>query len=239
MILAKQLHTAKLTVACVSVALLAFASTASAFSLRAPQVAFSSAALQGYLNSVDGGVTVLTDQLDAQTFATSVSGNTDFTLMVKLTGDAPQNSVGVYNTLDQSATPPLFQLFPAAATAGWSVFCHFASTGQLTVALYDNSVVPVLQGSTTYTGVDRAHFGFYLQNNGGTYYSQDGRNGQKPEALTFAGTGLNFGEWWECLNDAPYSAATSTFTGAVLQLQSVIPTPVAGKTWGQLKATYR
>ncbi len=238
MILAKQLQRAKLTVACVGVAVLAFASTASAFSPRAPQVVFSSAALQGYLNGVDGGVNVLTDQLDAQTFATSVSGNTDFTLMVKLTGDAPQNSVGVYNTLDPSATPALFQLFPAAAAAGWSVFCHFASTGQLTVALYDNSVIPVLQGSTTYTGVDRTHFGFYLQNTGGTYYSQDGRNGQKPQALTYAGTGINYGEWWECLEDNPFTAA-STFTGAVLQLQSVIPTPVAGKTWGQLKATYR
>ena len=236
--LVKMIRSAGMTSVCLGVAVLAFASTASAFSLRSPQIPFNTSVLQPYLNSVDGGINVTTQQLDAQTFQTSVSGNADFTLLVKLTSYAAGNSIGVYNTLDQSTSPALFELFPAAAANGWYVSCHFQTNGVLAVTLFDNTGLS--QGVTNYTGVDRTHFGFYLFNNSRTrpYYTQDGRNGG-PQALTFAGTGANYGDWWLCFQDAIYIAPVSTFTGAVLELQSVIPTPVLGTTWGQLKATYR
>ncbi len=253
MSMARTLHAARLVLVCSGVALMAVASTANATSLRSPQVGFASADLQSFLNAADGGINTLTDQIDGQTFSTSFSGNTDFTMVLRQSASGSQNSIGVYNTLDPASPPALFQLFPSAATAGWSAFCHWSPSGGLAVNLYDNSFPPLLQGTTIYSGVDRAHFSFYLSNAGSpgsagslrllsvgaTYYSQDSRNGNNPQVLTYRGTGANASDWWECFEDAPYNAPTSIFTGVVLELQSVVPTPVVGSTWGRLKATYR
>src|SRR5262245_7245226 len=75
-----------------------YATTASAaFPPRAPQIAVLGGTLQAYLNGADGGINVLTDQLDGQTWTTSVSGNATFTLMIELTGSAAGNNIGVYN----------------------------------------------------------------------------------------------------------------------------------------------
>jgi len=183
--------------AVLAVAALALSATvAGAFTLRAPQVAFSSSALQGYLTAYDGGINVTTDQLDAQAFSTNISGNTDFTLMLK---NANGTAIGVYNA-SAVGSPTLYQLFPSAAVADYSVACHFTTSGVLQVALFDNSFNYL--GTTTYTGVDRTNFGFYIQGPNGTWYSQDGRNGPNPQVLTFAGTGINYGDWWECFEDA-------------------------------------
>jgi hypothetical protein len=234
--LARIVSPARMIAVCAAAALVTCASTAGAFNLRAPQVLFCNASLQAYLNANDGGVNTLTDQLDAQVWQTSVSGNATFTLMIELAGNATQNSIGVYNTLD--AVPALDQVFPGAATAGWFATCHFTSTGTLKVLLYDDTATP--QGTTTYTGVDRTHFGFYLQGPGGTFYSQDGRNGGNPQILTYAGTGQNYGDWWECFEDLPFGGSCATdYEDAVCLLQSVVPTPTHNKSWGSLKAGYR
>ena len=219
--------------------LMVFASVAAAFPLRSTQVAFNNASLQGYLNANDGGINTLTDQLDAQVWASSVSGNATFTLQIELAGNAAANNIGVYNAGGGPA-PPLYLVFPGAASAGWFATCHFASTGILTVLLFDNNAV--FQGSTSYAGVDRNNFGFYLQGPGGLFFSQDGRNpGSNPQVLTYAGTGNNFGDWWECFEDSPFTAGGSVtdFDDAILLLQSVVPTPTHGTSWGQLKKLYR
>jgi hypothetical protein len=216
-----------------------FASVAGAFSLRSPQVSFSNASLQSYLNANDGGINTLTDQLDAQVWASSVSGNATFTLQIELAGNAASNNIGVYNA-NGGASPPLYQVFPGAASAGWFATCHFAASGALTVLLFDNNAV--FQGSTGYSGVNRNSFGFYLQGPGGLFYSEDYRNASgNPQVLTYGGTGVNFGDWWECFEDLPFAAGSglTDFEDAVLLLQSVIPTPSHGTTWGQLKKLYR
>lgn len=215
------------------------ASVAGAFALRAPQVAFSNGPLQAYLTANDGGINTLTDQLDAQVWASSVSGNTTFTLQIELTGNAAANNIGVYNG-NGGAAPPLYLVFPGPASAGWFATCHFASTGILTVLLFDNNAV--FQGSTSYAGVNRNEFGFYLQGPGGLFFSQDARNpGGNPQVLTYAGTGVNLGDFWECFEDLPFAAGSSltNFDGAVLLIQSVVPTPAHGTSWGQLKKLYR
>jgi len=218
------------------VVLLIGASTANAFSLRSPQVVFNYTPLQNYLNSVGESINVATDQLDAQVWQSSVSGNTTFTLMFELTGNIYSNAIGVYNANDVS--PALNQVFPGAATAGWFATCHFTSTGTLLVYLYDDT--GTFQGLTSYSGVDRTHFGFYVQSPLGLWYSQDARNpANNAQILTYAGTGQNYGDWWECFESFNKNLVTPTYTGAVVLLQSVAPTPTANKSWGQLKATYR
>ncbi len=225
----------RMAVACMAVALCA-ATAANAFTLRSPQVAFNSFMLQGYLTAWDGGINAATDQLNAQFFTTGISGNTDFTLFLK---NANGSSVGVYNAATVG-TPPLFELFPAAATAGYSVACHFTVTGDLSVALYDNNFNYL--GTVTYNGVDRTNFGFYIMNavTGAVRYSQDARNGGLPQVLTYAGTGINYGEFFECFEVTPFDPNQfGEFTSSICVLQSVAPTPTRGKTWGGLKATYR
>ncbi len=207
---------------------------AASFPLRSPQVAFQSASLQSYLNGQGESINVTTDQLDLEVWTSSVSGNATFTLMIELAANAPFNNLGVYN---QGTPLMLFQVFPGAAAAGWFAVASFQSSGNLVVSLFDNN--SVFQGSTTYSGVNGQKFGFYLQGPGGLFHSEDGLNpGGNAQALTYAGTGRNFGDWWLCWEDLPYAAASADFNDAVLLLQSIAPVPAKATTWGALKARY-
>jgi hypothetical protein len=219
------------------------ASTASAFPLRPTQVVFQSAALQGILNGLDGGVNVDIAQLDAQNFSSSSTGIADFVLVIKVGANAGNDAIGVYNAA--AAVPTLYQIFPPGATANYSVQCRFfgpgPNAGKLNVTLFDANGFVV--GTTQFTGVTRDAFGFYIRNINTTYYSQDSRNGGLPQVLTYGGTGINANDLWQCYEDVPYAPNLSHFESAVLQLQSIVPTPgVVGTTtrsWGEMKAIYR
>ena len=217
--------------------MLTSATAALAFGPRIPQIAVGGASLQTYLNANDGGINVNTDQVDAQVWTSSVSGNATFTLMIELAGNAASNDIGVYNA-GGPPNPPLYLIFPGAASAGWFATCHFGPGGSLIVFLYDQNAV--FQGQTGYAGVNRNSFGFYLAGPGGTFYSQDARNaGGNPQVLTYLGTGQNFGDWWECFEDLAFAGSDHDFEDAILLLQSVAPTPTHGTSWGRLKSLYR
>jgi hypothetical protein len=217
--------------------LAAFAATASA-ALRVPQVAFASGSLQAYFNGVGESINVLTDQEDVQRWASTVSNNSTFTIQVELAGNAPLNTFGLYNA--GLVAPPLYQVFPGGAGAGWFAVASFR-TGptRVVVNLFDNTAAFV--GTTTYLGADRNDFGFYLQGPGGTFYTQDARNpGGLPQALTYAGTGLNSGQWWLCFEDLDMTAfPPGDYDDGVLFLESVNPTPVNKSSWGELKARFK
>jgi len=222
-----------------SIALLAFAGTASA-ALRSPQVGVLGGTLQAYLNSVGEAINVNTDQQDIQRWAATVSNNATFTIQVELTGNAAANTIGIYNA--SFAVPPLYLVFPGAATNQWFATASFRTAPtRLVVNLFDNNAAFV--GSVTYLAgpPDRNDFGFYLSGPGGLFYTQDARNGGGlAQALTYAGTGLNSGSWWLCWEDGNRSAgADDDFDDAVLFLESVNPTPVSSTSWGQLKARFR
>lgn len=208
-----------------------------AFPLRVPQITVNpgDGALQSYFNSVGENITVATDQLDAQTWSTTISGNSTLTLMLELAGLANSNSIGVYNGGTVGA-PVLYQVFPGAATPGWYATAHFGLGGSLVVSLFDQNAV--YQGQTSYAGVDKDNFGFYLQNGTGTYYSQDYRNGGFAHVLTFAGTGVNFGSWWQCFEDLPNNSTDWDFNDAVLFVESINPVPAAQSSWGRIKSLY-
>ena len=215
--------------------LVASASIASAFDPRAPQVAFNDTTLTAYLNSVGESINCLTDQVDGQVWDSSISGNATFTLMIELTANSLQNAIGIYNT--GVPVPALHNVFPGSASAGWFATAHFGG-GNLTVTVFDQN--SVIQGQITYFGVSPNGFGFYLVGLQGTKYSEDFRNtGGAPRALTFLGTGANFGDWWECFEDSNTPTATADFDDAVMLLQSVVPTPTNQSTWGKVKSLYR
>jgi len=235
MSLARRVIPASFVVAAAAALVLVGAPLAHAYPLRAPQVVFPAAPLQTYLNGVGESINVLADQVDAQNWLTSVSGNASFTLMIELAGNAAFNSIGVYNGNDPSPAPTLFQVFPGVASAGWFASAHF-SGGNLVVTLFDNNAV--IMGQTFHAGVNAANFGFYIDGPGGVFYSQDARNGGMAHVLTYQGTGQNAGEWWECFEDMPWAAQAVDFDDAVLLLQSVVPTDVPPASWGAVKHRY-
>lgn len=208
-----------------------------AFPLRVPQVTVNpgDGSLQSYFNGVGESITVATDQLDAQTWSTTISGNSTLTLMLEIAGLATSNSIGVYNG-NAVGAPVLYQVFPGAATPGWYATAHFGLGGSLVVSLFDQNAV--YQGQTSYAGVDKDNFGFYIQNGTGTYYSQDYRNGGFAHVLTFAGTGVNFGSWWQCFEDLPNTGTDWDFNDAVLFVESINPVPAAQSSWGRIKSLY-
>ena len=218
------------------------ASTASAFALRAPQIAFNVAPLQGYLNSVDPGINVATQQLDAQLWATSVTGNAEFTLMLvsppNVLGQGAQTlgavgaALGVYNA--SAAIPALYQVFPPFAVPGWYAVVNF-SGGNLVVTLFNQN--SLFQGQTVYPGVNPNNFGFYLQGPGGVLFSQDVRNANGAQMLTFDSPSYP-GNYWLCFESLLRTPA-STFTGFVFNVQSLRASPASNSTWGRVKGLYR
>ena len=215
--------------------LVAFTSVASA-ALRFPQVAVAGGTLQGYLNGVGESINVLTDQQDIQRWASTVSNNSTFTIQIELSGDAAGNFYGIYNAGDPA--PALYQVFPGAATAGWFAVASFRTAPiRVVVNLFNDLAMP--QGTTTYLGADRNDFGFYLQRQPLVLYTQDSRNPGGAQALTYAGTGANSGQWWLCWEDDDRAAgADDDFDDGVLFLESVNPTPVNKTTWGELKSRF-
>jgi len=210
--------------------LLFVATGANAFPLRSPQVPFNNGPLQAYFNVVDPGIATIGGQLDAQAWAVAVTGNTDFTLVLK-NGAGQVNSVGIYNA--PAASPVLFQVFPPNAVPGWYAALHFGG-GNLVVSLFDQN--SVFQGQTTYLGVNPNNFGFYTQGPCGTWFSQDFRN-PAPQVLTYASPGTP-GDYWLAFSACPYTPAASTFDDVVINIQSVRPTPAVNSTWGNVKGLY-
>jgi len=222
-----------------SLALGAMLATSASAALRVPQVVVNGSGLQNYLNSKGESINVSTDQNAAQTWATTVSQNATFTLMIEFAGNAATNGIGVYNAND--AVPALYQVFPGAASDGWFAIASFRSSPtRVVVNLFDDTAT--LQGSNTYLGADATSFGFYLSQAGGfTFYTQDARNpGGVAQALAYAGTGQNAGCWWLAMEDLTSSQGSDyDFDDAVLFLESVNPTPAQSTTWGAVKARFR
>lgn len=233
-----RLRATRLTGVLAAMSCVALLATGASAALRSPQVVFSSASLQGYLNGVGESINVNTDQDATQTWQTTVSNNATFTLMIELAGNAPANNIGIYN--GAAAVPVLYQVFPGAASAGWFATCSFRSgPTRVVVNLFDDNAV--FQGTNTYLGADASNFGYYLQGPGGLFYSQDARNpGGLPQMLTYAGTGNNSGQWWLAIEDLDMTQfPPGDFDDAVLFLESIAPTPVSKTTWGALKVRFR
>jgi hypothetical protein len=77
---------------------------------------------------------------------------------------------------------------------------------------------------------------------GGLFYTQDARNpGGLAQVLTYAGTGINAGNWWLCFEDLERfnGSGDDDFNDGVLFCESVNPTPVSKTTWGSLKARFQ
>jgi len=159
--------------------------------------------------------------------------------MVELTGNAAANTFGLYNALNP--TPPLYVVFPGAATAGWFATLSFRTAPtRVVVNLFDATAT--LVSINVYLGIDPNSFGFYELSllTGQVLYSQDGRNpGLAAQMLAYQGTGINTGEWWLCFEDTPLAGSDQDYDDAVMVLESVNPLATVPATIGGVKALYR
>jgi len=216
----------------------AVASQANAFVLRVPQVPVLGGTLQAYLNSEGESINVLTDQMDAQVWAQSASGNALLTLMVSLTPSSNVNSIGIYNA--GIAIPPLVFVLTSASGPGSFSTLSFKPGNILVINRFDAGANFISQ--TTFGPIDPNNFGFYIATANGVFFSEDGRNpGSKAQMLAYQGTGINAGEWWLCWEDAAVNGGTSDqdYDDEVLILESVNPLATEKTSLGSVKALYR
>ncbi len=230
----------KATSALLAVVGLAIIASSASAALRVPQVVISDPTLQAYLNGQGESINVNAAQENIQTWTTTISGNSTFTMMMEFAGNAGSNTIGIYNGGD--VAPTLIPVFPGAATSLWFATAAFRSgPTRVVVNVFDDNAN--LVGSNSYLGADRNNFGLYLQGPGGTFYSQDARNpGARIQALTYAGTGINTGSWWICFEDLAMNAGSDgDYNDAILFCESVNPTVVSvnNTTWGSLKNRFR
>jgi hypothetical protein len=224
-----------------ALAVLATAAAPAYAVLRSPQIAFNSASLQSRLNGFGESINVLTDQQNGLVWGSTVSSNSTMTIQFELAGNPHQNSIGVaaLNATGNAVTA-LDQVFPpSGVSTGWFAVASFRTGGILIVNLFDPNAV--LQGSVSYTGVNRALFAYYIKNAGGTFYSHEGFNADaKVHVMPFAGTGQNAGAWWLSWEDGTIATyAGADFDDALVFMESLNPTPVNHSTWGSLKQRFR
>jgi hypothetical protein len=236
-------------VTCLAVAAFAVAAgSAAAYPLRNPQVVFNSAGVQARLSTQDSGIQANTDQLELQVISFTFVGNI-LNVYLLASSDA---EFGLYAP-SQAGEPTHYPLFASGAGA-WS-YSTFTRTrdGQLVVTRFDSLGVYLGRSIATWPG--GAEFGFYVSGPGGTWYSQDDRNSGHPHALTYAGTGVNAGGLFECLEPGPFDPGEpEAFTGLMVFVEpSTCGTaslrglaaygtdcsPTVSSTWGSLKVRYR
>jgi hypothetical protein len=205
--------------------------------LRNPQVHVNGAGLQWYLDWVGDQINVQTDQQDVQVFEPVMSSNSTTTYSFETGPKDSGLEVGIYD--GHLSTPDLVPVFPASSGPGWFAVASFRrNPDRVVINLFDASAN--LEGTVTHLGIAGSGFGFYVRGPGGTLYSQDVRNpGGAAQALFFAGTGIDSGSWWICLESAPQGVSDQDFDDAILFNETVVGLPVHKASWGELKARFR
>jgi hypothetical protein len=204
--------------------------------LRSPQVPIAGSALQNFFNARHIPINAATDQLDMQTFSLPPGGTV--TLGPALNAG---DTYGLYN--GAFAAPPLYLVFPGAASTGWSATASFRiSPTRLVVNLFDNNAAFV--GSATYLAgpPDPTDFGIYVQGpgtGGVPLYTQDARNpGGTPQFLVYSAPGSGGQQTWLAIEETPGPGGDYADVVMLLNLANGI-TPASSTTWSRLKRLYQ
>jgi len=212
---------------------------ASGVSLRSPQVVFDAGALQASFDSLGTGVHVRTDQVTGIQFG-PLHPTDPCGYYITLMKESIQGPVGIgfYSTSD--AVPQLHELFAPGTPVGAWAAATFRADGSATIVVYGPDVSLAPLQTVQLTGLDYAHLGLYMSSPAFTSYTADASNAlHHPQALCYFGNGTWFGDEFVSFEAAAYSPATSTFTGALVDIDLFCGDPVHSSTWGSLKARYR
>jgi hypothetical protein len=207
--------------------------------LCVPQTAFTCTSLQSQFNALGESIDVLTQQQDGLVWTTNASSNSTMSIMFQLAGNPNEDEFGIVGLNAAGGLTGLCAVFPADDYAtGYFAVASFRSGDVLTVHLFDASAAVIK--STTYAGVDRSRFVYYIKNPHGTFFSHMGYNPDgKVHSLVFAGTELNNGSWWMAWEDSMDPGPAADFGDGLMFMGSLSPTPVTHATWASVKARFR
>ena len=208
--------------------------------LRSPQVQVLTGRLQSRLDALGESIHVGTDQLATQAFSAGLfSCRKPWVLQLELGGQAPgTDSIGIYDA--SQSLPARLRVFPAEAGSGWFAIAGFRSSPtRMVVNLFDSSAA--FRGTTVYLGIDGSDVALWVQGPGGTFYMEDARNpALAPQVLMYAGTGINSGSAWLCIEDQQVGGASDQdYDDEILFLEGACGDPVERASWGELKARFR
>jgi len=207
--------------------------------LCVPQTAFACTSLQNQFNAMGASIDVLTQQQEGLVWGTNSSSNSTMSIMFQLAGNPNQDEFGIVGLNPAGSLSGLCAVFPSNAfNTGYFAVASFRSGGLLTVNLFDASATVI--NTTTYTGVDRSRFVYYVKNPNGTFFSHMGYNPDgKVHSLVFAGTDQDKGNWWMAWEDSNNPSTTADFGDGLVFLGALNPTPVTHATWASVKARFR
>jgi hypothetical protein len=207
--------------------------------LCVPQTAFTCTRLQDQLNTLGQSIDVQTQQQEGLVWGTSTSQNATMSIMFQLAGNPNQDEFGIVGINAHGGLSGLCVVFPSDDfNVGYFAVASFRAGNALTVNLFDNEAKVVK--TTTYTGVDRERFVYYVKNIQGTFFSHMGYNADgKVHSLVFAGTNSDRGNWWMAWEDSANPTPSADFGDGLVFLGALNPTPVSRSTWGEVKARFR
>ena len=207
--------------------------------LCVPQTAFACTSLQSQLNTLGESIDVLTQQQEGLVWSTNASLNATMSIMFQLAGNPNQDEFGIVGLSPAGSLSGLCAVFPSNAfSTGYFAVASFRPGDVLTVNLFDASATVIK--TTTYTGVDRSRFVYYVKNSAGTFFSHMGYNSDgRVHSLVFAGTDMDRGSWWMAWEDSVDPSAGADFGDGLVFLGALNPTPVRRATWASLKARFR
>jgi hypothetical protein len=201
------------------------------------------AQLVNAFSSIGSGINPLTDQNSSALFQVQ-PGLFDLTLFFENPGAAlrDQNEFGLYSSADPNLRLPVFS---GPASPVTTVTLQFLPDGTLQISGVSSTVVPSFG----------LQFGFYLENEFGTFFSEDSRNpGAHPQAFVYAGQGnavnLNqafdglagcqpgppgscvsdAGRWYVAFEDLPFALTDRNFADVMVQFDSAaspVPEPAS------------
>lgn len=166
-------------------------------------------------------IDVSADQNPTAVFTHEANDGAVATMIIELANLAKVNTFGLYSYGDTSNK---VEIFAGSAKQGNQVQVSFLANGDVMV---NNTVV--------------AHnfsrdFGFYLQNNRNTWYTEDSKNGGEAHSLVYKGNDLtklklpgqqpgtfNKDDWIVAWEDLPHSWSDKDYNDMVVMIQSIVP----------------
>jgi hypothetical protein len=205
----------------------------------APQTVFACTGLQSQLNTLGESIDVLTQQQEGLVWAANASSHSTMTIMFELAGNPNKDEFGIVGIDAAGSLSGLCAVFPADDfNTGYFAVASFRSGGLLTVNLFDASATVI--NTTSFTGVNRSRFVYYVKNSNGTFFSHMGYNPDgKVHSLVFAGTNLNLGSWWMAWEDSKDPSPAADFSDGLVFLGALSPSPISHATWASVKARFR
>ena len=171
-------------------------------------------------------------QSNAAIFTNMASGGAVASFIIAIAGNAPENTVGMYQYGDTDYLLPIFDGIQGDAT-------------QATVSFFADNSVKVTSTGTGGTIIEQTYtnfgnvFGFYLSGPGGTFFTLDSDNpNNASQALIYQGNGIDevtvpgfhgglFGtnHWIVAFEDLPYNTSDKDFNDFVFIVESIQAVP--------------